>query len=65
MIWAQEMTDEQIASELAQREAEWDRLWVVIEESGGHGGSPGEGLAERMDELETEQRRRAALISSQ
>lgn len=52
---ASTMTDTAVATELKKLGAEWDR---VSEDDVGHGGSPGEGLVERMGELEQEQRRR-------
>jgi hypothetical protein len=55
---ASKMTDSQIAIELKKLEREWDDLRDDLEESGGMSGSPGEWLYERMNELETEQKRR-------
>jgi hypothetical protein len=52
------LTDDQISSELSSLETKWKASRSSDEE--GHGGSPGEWMVERMDELETEQRRRAA-----
>lgn len=54
------MTDAQISSELLDLSACFDRLRDNLGE--GHGGSPGEWMTERMNELETEQlnRRRRA-----
>ncbi len=49
------LTDEQIATELETLEREWDEFRADTE---GHSGSPGEWMVERMNELETEQKRR-------
>lgn len=54
------MSDADLAAELTYREKEWDDLRDALEECGGMSGSPGEWLAERMDALEHEQRRRTA-----
>jgi hypothetical protein len=53
--WAQ-MTDAELEAELDQIGREFDQVRCEP----GHGGSPGEGLAERMDEIATELRRRGA-----
>lgn len=58
MTPARHMKDEAIARELKRLGKRWDDLRSSDEELGG--GSPGEWMAERMDELETEQKRRAA-----
>ena len=55
---ARHMTDADLAAELADREREWDEMCAALEECGGCSGSPGEWLAERMDELQTEIGRR-------
>ena len=55
---ARYLSDAQITAEEAWLGAEWDRLRDALEESGGHGGSPGEWIWERMGELETEHKRR-------
>ena len=54
-IPASEMTDEQIASEMASLEVEWRKFQSKCD---GAAGSPGEWMFERMDELETEKKRR-------
>ena len=51
---ARRMTDDQIAAELKQLGDDFDELRRDAE----GGGSPGEWMVERMDELETERRRR-------
>lgn len=53
---AREMTDEQIAAEITELEAKWDDFRANCE---GHSGSPGEWIVERLDELDTAQKRRA------
>lgn len=53
---ASSLTDEQIARELQALGETWDASRADGE---GHGGSPGEWMFERMDELGTEQKRRA------
>lgn len=58
MIAAKRMTNEEIVRELDQLRKRLDDLLCNIDE--GHGGSPGEWMVERMDELESEQRRRPA-----
>ena len=50
------LTDEEITRELDELEARWKAFQDDIGE--GHGGSPGEWMVERMDELETERNRR-------
>jgi hypothetical protein len=50
------LTDEEIARELVELGSRWDAFRSSDDE--GHGGSPGEWMVERMDELETEQKRR-------
>jgi len=52
---ANEMTDDAIAAELKKLGKEWDDFRADLESMPG---SPGEWMYERMDELETEQRRR-------
>jgi hypothetical protein len=49
--------------ELAKTQEEWDQLRADLEESGGHSGSPGEWLYERMNEIETELGRRGFAIT--
>jgi len=51
------LSDGEIAAELADLGKKWDAFTASDDE--GHGGSPGEWMVERMDELETEQKRRA------
>lgn len=51
---ARNLTDEEISSELEELERRWDN----VRSGDGHGGSPGEWIAERMWELEDEQKRR-------
>lgn len=53
---ASALSDEEIAAELDELGKKWDASFADDE---GHSGSPGEWMVERMDELETEQRRRA------
>lgn len=53
---AAELTDEGISRELEELATRWKASRSG--DSEGHGGSPGEWMVERMDELETEQRRR-------
>ena len=52
---ARRMTDDAIAAELARLGKEFDEFCDGLE---GMSGSPGEWMVERMDELETERRRR-------
>lgn len=54
---ASTMADETISAEIAILEAQFDRFRADLEDCG-HGGSPGEWMVERLDELETERRRR-------
>ena len=56
---AKDMTLQDINAELFSLEAKLQELYAALEESGGHGGSPGEWIYERIDELETELDRRA------
>lgn len=58
---ARDLTDAELANELARVDELWTELKADLEESGGHGGAPGEWMVERMDEIATEQSRRAAL----
>lgn len=53
---AKTMTREQLIAALDLMGDQWDAFRSDIDE--GHGGSPGEWMVERMDELETELRRR-------
>ena len=57
MTPARNMQDAAIERELSKLKRRWDRFFATEPEGGG---SPGEWMAERMDELETEQMRRAA-----
>lgn len=52
------MHDLWIAAELERLDRAWIRVGEALAESGGSQGSPGEWIIERMDELETELRRR-------
>lgn len=52
---AKEMTDVEIAAETLDLENKWDIFHRGFD---GHGGSPGEWMFERMDELEAERKRR-------
>lgn len=54
---ARVLSDSEICDELDSLEKKWKASRSGDEE--GHGGSPGEWMVERMDELETEQRRRS------
>lgn len=49
-----DMSDDEITNELGELSAKWGDLRKELEECGGHSGSPGEWMVERMDELETE-----------
>ncbi len=53
------LPDTELAEHLADLEKQWDDLIASLEESGGHSGSPGEWLAEEMDAVCAEQKRRA------
>ena len=59
-VRAATMSDADLAAELVYREKEWDDMRAALDECGGMSGSPGEWLAERMEELEHEQKRRVA-----
>lgn len=50
------MTDDELSAELERVGKQWDELRSDPELAGG--GSPGEWMVERMDEIETEKRRR-------
>jgi len=50
-----------LANELDRLGKQWDESRADPEDEG-HGGSPGEWLWESMGEIETEQKRRAALV---
>lgn len=54
---AKRMTDAAIAAELESLGKRWDEFRADIDDEG-MSGSPGEWMVERMDELETEQKRR-------
>jgi hypothetical protein len=58
MMPANALPSSALAAELEQLARKWDRL--MSDEFDGHGGSPGEWMVERMDEIETELRRRSA-----
>ena len=55
MVSASKLSDKEIADELESLGRKWDEFRADLE---GMAGSPGEWMVERMDELETEQRRR-------
>lgn len=55
------LTGEELEAEQARLDREWDKLTAALEECGGRGGSPRERLAERMDEIDTEIKRRATI----
>lgn len=55
---AKNLTDAELVSELKSVEAKWDDLRKNCD---GMSGSPGEWMVERMDEIDAEQKRRAAL----
>lgn len=52
---AKDMTDVAIAAELDELDIRWEKFRANLD---GMAGSPGEWMIERMDELETEQKRR-------
>lgn len=58
---ASKMSNEEISQELARLTVEWNAFRDGLEVDDGMAGSPGEWMVERMDELETEQRRRMKL----
>lgn len=62
MAPAKHMTNTELWQELTTAQAEWDQLRADLEETGGHSGSPGESLYERMNEIETELGRRGLAI---
>ncbi len=62
MQLAQTMTVKQISDEMDVLEGKWRDLRDDPEFEG-HSGSPGEWMIERMDELETELKRRGATVS--
>jgi hypothetical protein len=53
------MTDDEIVAELKFLGDQWDESRTSDDE--GHGGSPGEGMVERMGALEQEQKHRTAV----
>lgn len=53
---AAEMTDKEIETELEKLGDQWSDL--RSDPDAGHAGSPGEWMYERMDELETERKKR-------
>ena len=61
---ARDLTDAELVVEQTRVEKLWDEMHEPDPETGeefeGHGGSPGEWMVERMDEIATEQSRRAA-----
>jgi hypothetical protein len=52
------MTDAELAAEDVRLGEQWVALREALEECGGASGSPGEWLYERLDEIETEMKRR-------
>lgn len=56
------MTAAQLRGELAKLGKKWDAFRNGGDEDEGHGGSPGEWMVERMGEIETEQKRRKAVV---
>lgn len=60
---ASELTNPELIAEHASRCAEWDAFFTPDFE--GHGGSPGEWLAERIGELDQEVARRGGTIGPQ
>lgn len=59
MTPAAKMSINQINAELAALDTQWDEFCQSCD---GMSGSPGEWMVERMDELETELRRRGASV---
>lgn len=60
---ARDLTDAELIAEQTRVEKIWDEMHEPDEDGeifAGHGGSPGEWMVERMDEIATEQARRAA-----
>lgn len=57
------MTDDELAAELNRIGDRWDALRKSVADEG-MAGSPGEGLWEWMNEIETEQKRRAASLKT-
>lgn len=63
---ASDLTDRELLEEQGRVEKLWDQMHEPDDDGElfeGHGGSPGEWMVERMDEIATEQARRAALPS--
>lgn len=58
-VLARQLTDDQLTSELAKLEQEWDEFFRDLD---GMAGSPGESMAERMDEIRAEKARRVISI---
>jgi hypothetical protein len=58
MLPASSLPSSSLEAELDQLERKWDQL--MSDDFDGHGGSPGEWMIERMEEIETELRRRSA-----
>lgn len=56
---AARLSDAEISKELQALGEQWDEFRKDLGDDG-YGGSPGEWMVERIDELETEQRRRAS-----
>lgn len=63
MKWASDMTTEEIEVELAALNAKIDAFEAADPDDVSHGGSPGEGLYERYEELTTALGRRRAIQS--
>lgn len=64
---AKHLTDQELIAEQTRVEKLWDSMFEPDEDGEvfeGRGGSPGEWMVERMDEIATEQRRRSALKAS-
>lgn len=58
MRWASQMTTEEIRKEHDLLSRKWDDLFTEYDNEGGHSGSPGEWLWERLGELEQELKKR-------
>ena len=60
-MWAKDMTTDAIIAERDELCAKWDDVRRELEESGGHSGSPGEWMLERLCELDQELEKRAGI----
>lgn len=58
MKWASNMTTDDIRAELVELDKRCARFEAASDDERSHGGSPGEGMYERHDELTRELRRR-------